>query len=163
MNTHHLEAFQLLEKASNILHCRIASQLLQWELSVVQFQTLELIVSRKTVTPSHCSHALNISTSGVTRILDQLERRSLLRREKVGHDRRLVYLRLTQSGLKMFQQASQKLNDGCKDIATRSPLAELAALNDALRKLSQAMQAPTLKTAPQQVPEPRPLKALRAG
>lgn len=163
MNTQYLEAFQILEKASDTLNRRITLELLQWDLSVVQFQTLEFIASRTASTPSHCSHALNISTSGITRVLDQLERRSLLMREKVGHDRRLMYLRLTHGGLNMLRQASEVLNDRCKDVATRFPLVELASLNNALKKLSLAMQLPPREPDLQRATAPRPLVPRRVG
>lgn len=163
MNTQHLEAFQLLEKASNILHRRITAELQEWDLSVLQFQALEFINSRSACIPSHCSYALNISTSAITRILDQLERRSLLTRERIAHDRRLVYLRLTPSGQGTLHEASEKLNERCKDVAARFPMAELNALNNALIKLSQAMETPPIAVDFRIEPAAKPARALRTG
>lgn len=162
MSTQHFQAFQLLEKASNTLNRRIALELVQWDLSVIQFQTLDFIASRDACIPSHCAHALSISTSGITRVLDQLEGRSLLTRDRVGHDRRLVYLNLTPSGRQIVQEANAGLSERCMDIATRFPVAELSALNSALKKLSKAMEAPARYPEAQEKAATPSLRALRA-
>lgn len=51
------------------------------------------------------AQAVVLSRSGLTRLVDRLEREGLLRRERNGSDRRATYAVLTLKGFRAFRQA----------------------------------------------------------
>jgi DNA-binding MarR family transcriptional regulator len=68
------------------------------------------------------AHRLALTPSGVTRLLDPLERRGIVAREQDGHDARATYAVLTRSGKTLVKDAT----------ATMSAIAEgvLGSLGD---------------------------------
>jgi MarR family transcriptional regulator, organic hydroperoxide resistance regulator len=50
-------------------------------------------------------------TPGVTRLLDRLESKALVTRERCPEDRRLVHARVTRSGLELLARIEDEMND----------------------------------------------------
>lgn len=68
------------------------------DLTALQWGPLLLIAQGKGDTAAALARALDIDTGAVTRMIDRLERKGLLRRRRSTHDRRLVHLELTADG-----------------------------------------------------------------
>ena len=51
------------------------------------------------------AHAVVLSRSGLTRLVDRLEQEGLLRRDRTGSDRRATYAVLTLKGFRAFRRA----------------------------------------------------------
>lgn len=51
-------------------------------------------------------------TPGITRFLDQLERRGLVRRERCSDDRRLVHAWITDAGLELLAEMDDEIDRG---------------------------------------------------
>jgi len=96
-----LTAMGLFAEAHRGLSTRFAVQLEEHGLSQVEFEVL-LRLARS---PGHelrmsdLSAQTSLSTSGVTRVVDRMERDGLLRRRACPSDRRSSYAVVTQSGL----------------------------------------------------------------
>lgn len=56
------------------------------------------------------AHRLALTPSGVTRLLDPLERRRIVTREEGGHDARATYAVLTKSGRTLFSDAKATMD-----------------------------------------------------
>jgi MarR family 2-MHQ and catechol resistance regulon transcriptional repressor len=96
-----LTAMGLFAEAHRGLSTRFAAQLDEHGLSPVEFEVLLRLVR----SPGHelrmsdLSAQTSLSTSGVTRVVDRMERDGLLRRRACPSDRRSSYAVVTQSGM----------------------------------------------------------------
>ena len=100
-------------------------------LRTVEFTVLMLLLTNDDVTPSQISRTLAMSAPNLTQLLDRLDERGVIARERSPHDRRAQHIRLTRTGralakkaheisLGMEQQTLQHLSD-----AERAMLLEL--------------------------------------
>jgi DNA-binding MarR family transcriptional regulator len=83
-----------------------------------------------------------LSKSGLTRLVDRLEREGLIRREKSEEDRRGAYAALTEAGEKELRRAWPVYAKGIKQYFA-APLSEgeLQSLRNALETLNKSMKA----------------------
>ncbi len=83
----------------------------EYDLRATTFSALMLIVDKPDMTQSQLAEALSIERSGVVVIVDELENREFITRNKVEGDRRTYALRATLSGVqfsKKVLKAAQK-------------------------------------------------------
>jgi len=91
-------------------------------LSPTQLIVLQVIASVENATPSFVSHKTTISQATITTVLDKLERRGLITRQRDETDKRRLYLRVSDLGRQtiatapdilqiQFQRNFQKLED----------------------------------------------------
>ena len=91
-------------------------------LSPTQLIVLQVIASVENATPSFVSHKTTISQATITTVLDKLERRELITRQRDETDKRRLYLRVSDLGHQtiatapdilqiQFQRNFQKLED----------------------------------------------------
>lgn len=76
-------------------------------------------------------------TPGITRLIDRLESKKLVVRERCLTDRRQVFCRITDGGLAMLAQLDQRLHAGERDALAalnEDELAQLIALLDRARQ-----------------------------
>ncbi len=74
-------------------------RLAQWELTGAQFTIIaSLAESSRNTTASDLCKTLSYDAGAMTRMIDRLESKGLIRRERCPDDRRLVYLELTEEG-----------------------------------------------------------------
>ncbi len=76
----------------------------KYDLRVTSFSALVLIVDRPDMTQSQLAEALSIERAGVVLIVDELENRELINRNKVEGDRRTYALRATLSGIRFCEK-----------------------------------------------------------
>lgn len=82
--------------------------------------------------------AVLLSRSGVTRLVDRLERAGLVGRQRTSADGRGVVAVLTEAGLQRLRAAAVTHLDGVvRHFAARLPAAELAALGSITARLSE--------------------------
>jgi DNA-binding MarR family transcriptional regulator len=77
----------------------------EFGLRATTFSALTLIVASPDMTQSQLAAALSIERSGVVLIVDELERRDLITRNKVPRDRRTYALRATLAGVQLQGKA----------------------------------------------------------
>lgn len=101
-----LTAVGLLAEAYTGLMSRLAAQMEQHRLSTVEFEVL----MRLARSPGHrlrmtdLAGQTTLSTSGVTRVVDRMERGGLVRREACPSDRRSSYAVITEAGQARLDQ-----------------------------------------------------------
>ncbi len=79
---------------------------------------------------------------GITRMIDRLEAKELVRRESCAEDRRCVYCRITEKGLQLLELLDEPVdetNDGFYGLSE----AELAQLTALLEKVWQRFESTT--------------------
>ena len=99
-------AMGLFAEAFTGLNSRFAAQLDRHRLSPVEFE----VMMRLARTPggrlrmTDLAGQTSLSTSGVTRVVDRMDREGLIRREACATDRRSSYAVITEAGLARLEQ-----------------------------------------------------------
>lgn len=87
-----------LTKARNVLMQRSDRALEPLGLTAQQVGVVMMLSSGRARTSLELSRALSYDSGSMTRMLDRLEKKGLLTRERSGADRRIVELKLTEAG-----------------------------------------------------------------
>lgn len=93
-----LNAYIALMRASDSVSARVHRHLAKSGLSVSQFGVLEILHHLGPLCPRDLGAKLLKSSGNVTLILDNLEKRGLVRRERDPGDRRMIIIHLTEEG-----------------------------------------------------------------
>ena len=87
-------------------------------LAVTDFSALR-IIRRGRSRPTQLSHCLGISPAATTELLDRLETRHLLRRERDPGDRRATRVALTRAGEKLCVEAGDAYQNFLEGVASQ--------------------------------------------
>ena len=87
----------------------------------------------------NCLGALSIHQSTASNLLDKLERKHLVQRERRGPDHRVVRLYLTGAGRTLVEQAPRPAQGALSNGLMALPDSVLAQLNDNIAALVKAM------------------------
>jgi DNA-binding MarR family transcriptional regulator len=132
----------LMGRARASLLASLDAQLAPFGLSGMQFAVLKHLAEGCADTAAELCRFMQYDTGAMTRTLDRLEQRRLLRRERCREDRRVVFLRLTPGGRaqlpRLLAVASQVLG---RHLAGFTP-EEIEALTDYLGRMIDNGQAP---------------------
>ena len=125
---------------ANRLLAAHAEQLRPYDLSVQQYNVLRIL---KGVYPKkHTIHAIRErmldKTPNTTRLIDKLETRNLVERERCTKDRRVIYVAITDQGITLLEQISQTFDPGKVPDSSLSD-EELIQLSNLLDKLRQSL------------------------
>lgn len=88
----------LLRLALNSIRAQIERAMVTHDLTAMQWQPLYFIASGNASTAGDLARLMQVDTGAVTRMLDRLECKGLLVRERSTADRRVIRLALTQVG-----------------------------------------------------------------
>lgn len=88
----------LVRRAAALNRAHLETKFQRHEMTFVQWVTLMLVRDGIAVTPGELCRELRHDSGALTRVLDVLESRGLLTRERSQTDRRVVELRLTAHG-----------------------------------------------------------------
>jgi MarR family transcriptional regulator, organic hydroperoxide resistance regulator len=127
------EAWELMFQiftASKPQRMRIAQE---YELSPMQLFALGALEPGQEVPMSTLAELLVCDASNVTGIVDRLETRGLIERRAASRDRRVKLLALTDEGLRLREEAIQRMLEPPPEIAGLSR-ADQRALRDVLRR-----------------------------
>lgn len=80
-------------------------------LTASQVLILQAIDKQEQATPSQLAKEISLSQATITSIVDRLENRGLLARERSQTDRRRVYLQLTEAGKEVLSHAPAPLQE----------------------------------------------------
>ena len=93
-----LNALIAMSRAVNALHSTLASRRLADGLPLAQFAVLEALWHCGSMCQRDLAGKLLVSGPNVTQLIDALERKGWVRRERDKHDRRYIILHLTEAG-----------------------------------------------------------------
>ena len=88
----------LMGRARASLLSALDTELAGFDLSGMQFAVLKHLAEGAARTAADLCRFMHYDTGAMTRILDRLEEKGLMRRERCRDDRRVVFLRLTPAG-----------------------------------------------------------------
>jgi len=146
-----LQSIRRIMRAVDIYSRKLRSQC---ELTSPQLICLGTVVENGPLTVSEIAQLVFLSPSTVVGILDRLEVRGLIKRERDTTDRRVVNNTATASGKKVANAAPSALQDGLHEALKGLPKLEQATIALSLMRVVELMEAghidaaPILETAP---------------
>jgi MarR family 2-MHQ and catechol resistance regulon transcriptional repressor len=99
-----LDTFIKFTRAANALESRLFQQDILKDLTQSQFGVLEILHHLGPLCPGELSAKLLKSTGNMTLVLDNLEKRDLVRRERQVEDRRNITIYLTLAGEELIRR-----------------------------------------------------------
>ncbi len=132
----------LLAQASRMLRGRVDNALLPLELSLYEYVTLRLISLDAPMSQGELGETYGIDRTTMVGVVDRLEERELVVRERNEADRRSYLLRLTPKGRKVLARALRIVRKEQQGFLSPLTEAEWESLRTCLWKLvSQSQQA----------------------
>lgn len=114
-----LRAWVTLRRAATACTEALEADFTAWGLTESQFGVLEALRFKGPMHPCDLARTILRTSGNLTLVLDQLERRGLVRRERAASDRRFITVHLTDEGLALI--------DSCFPVHARR-IAELFAV-----------------------------------
>lgn len=118
------------------------------KITAPQLVTLLWVVECGSSTASEIAKHVHLSNSTVVGILDRLEAKTLVRRERSTHDRRLVHVCATPAGEALAQSAPSPLQDVFADALHKLPELEQTAIALSLERIVDLMAARDIDAPP---------------
>lgn len=100
-----------LKRAYMLIHGDFRTTLEAFNVSQRTFSVLSVVVENPDISQSDVARALGIERSGTVVIVDELENRDMIERNKVPGDRRAYALRVTEVGLAAYREAMTIVKD----------------------------------------------------
>lgn len=94
-----------VKRASNIIQADLARTLKPFELRMITFTVLILIIDNPGLRQSQLADMLAIERPNLVAIVDELEQRELISRDRVPSDRRAYSLTITLAGRRLCEKA----------------------------------------------------------
>jgi DNA-binding MarR family transcriptional regulator len=94
----------LISRARSALLTGLDGELEPFGLTGAQFAVLKNLADGIADTAADLCRTMHYDTGSMTRMLDRLEEKAVLRRERCTEDRRVVYLRITPTGNDLLPQ-----------------------------------------------------------
>ena len=99
------------------------------------------------MTMSHLADVLNVSLSNATGLIDRLEERGYIARDRVPTDRRVVMVRVTPDGERMLGEADALSDELFRSVLDRLPASQLRGVANAISALREAVTS-TVESMP---------------
>jgi DNA-binding MarR family transcriptional regulator len=102
----------------------------------VEFSLLQLVLANGPLSPKRLGQALALTAPHLTQVLDRLQERGLIRRERSQTDRRSQNIVLTDDGREQAEASAREAADMERDLDGRLSRAERMMLVELLRKVA---------------------------
>lgn len=106
-----------------------------------QLICLSGIVENGPITATEISRKIHVSPSTVVGILDRLEDKGWIRRERGREDRRIVFVTATEAGAELVRVTPSPIQTTLSDALKDLPEAEQVAITTSLEKIVMLMEA----------------------
>jgi DNA-binding MarR family transcriptional regulator len=135
----HQEALVALIRTADVLRRAVADVVEPLGITTQQYNVLRILrgAGADGLPTLEIAERMIEQTPGITRLLDRLERKKLVTRERSIADRRCVYCRITQPGLDLLGRLDAPLQAAaaqCFDSFTKRALAQLVESLDRTRE-----------------------------
>jgi len=99
-----LNAYTKLMRAAESVTGRVGRNMAGAELTVSQFGVLEALFHKGPLCQRDIATKILKSTGNITMVIDNLEKRGLVRRERAAEDRRFITIHLTKAGEELIAE-----------------------------------------------------------
>lgn len=129
-----------LKRAYNTLRSDMLVRLEPLGLRITTFSSLLLVVQNAGLRQSELASALDIKTSNMVAIIDDLENRKWIKRKPVPTDRRAIALFATTAGKSVCKKAEALTFENEETLLKKLTSAELNTLSTLLHKIESAAE-----------------------
>lgn len=140
-----LRALRRIIQAVDIHSRKLASQ---HKITGPQLVTLLCVTEQGPLTTSEIGKHVHLSNSTVVGILDRLEAKSLVSRQRSTRDRRIVHVTATEEAHALVDSAPSPLQDVFADALQDLPELEQTAIALSLERIVELMEAKDIDAAP---------------
>ena len=123
------------------LKCASSERLLRLGVSMAQLHIMFTLQRNGEMTMSQLAEVLNVSLSNATGLIDRLEERGYIARERVSTDRRVVLVRVTPAGEKMLDEVDALSDALLRSVLERIPAPQLKVVARAIAALREAVDS----------------------
>jgi DNA-binding MarR family transcriptional regulator len=102
---------------------------------------LRAVIDRGPLTATAISREIHVSPSTVVGILDRLEDKGLIRRERGREDRRIVFVSATEAGVALARETPSLLQKKLADALNALPELEQATITLSLERIVHLMES----------------------
>jgi len=145
---HQEQIVAALRQIAQAVDTRSRQLLAECGLSAPQIGTLRELAKSGGRSPGELADALHLSPQTMAGILQRLELRGLVGRERDPHDKRSFVVRLTEAGTKAEASAPQLLRDEFTSQLERLPAWEQSQMLATLQRIAHMMHADDLEPMP---------------
>lgn len=124
-----------LKRSFNVIQSELIQTLRPFELRMLTYSALVLVVDNPGLNQSQLSQKLDIERPNLVVIIDELEERELISRERVPTDRRSYALHPTDAGRALYQDAIAAVAQNEKDLLSAIDPDQLAQLVGTLQMI----------------------------
>ena len=118
------------------------------EITLPQLVCLRAVETGQPITAAAVARAVHLSPSTVIGIVDRLEKRGLIRRERQTGDRRRIHLTLTEPGAALVRRLPVPLQDRLTGAMAALPVAEQETIARSLERVVELLEAREIEAAP---------------
>lgn len=140
-----LQALRRIMQAVDIHSRKLAGQ---YKITTPQLVALLCIVDEGPITPTDIARQVHLSNSTIVGILDRLEQKGLIERQRSTTDRRLVNITATDAGHALVESAPSPLQDVFAEALRSLPELEQTAIALSLERIVELMEARHLDASP---------------
>lgn len=133
---------RLIRTVNRLLEKRVRERFSDSELSFEEWMALKLISDGLVENAGDLARDFGIGTGATTRLIDSLEDRGLVERDRTRKDRRVVLLKLTAPGREHYRRKVTDMIDCWNDLLKDFDDAELEQLITLMTKLQGAFNRP---------------------
>lgn len=123
-----------------------------FQITAPQMICLYSLVNDGEMTQSKLSKQVSMGISTINGVIDRLEKKGLVIRQRDTQDRRKVFITVTESGKEVTKSAPSLLQERFSDALRNLPELEQAAIALSLERVVELMEAEHLETSPNLVP-----------
>jgi DNA-binding MarR family transcriptional regulator len=125
------------------LKCASSERLLRLGISMAQLHILYTLQRAGEMPMSRLADVLNVSLSNATGLIDRIEERGFVERTRVPEDRRVVLIRVTDTGRRMLDDVDAISDDLLRSVFDRIGRSQIAGVGRALAALRRGLEEST--------------------
>src|SRR5690625_92445 len=130
-----LKLFVVLTRVLNAIQSKVKENIKTLGLNPTEFAVLELIYSKGEQPIQKIGQKILIASSSTTYVIDQLEKKQLIRRKPCPKDRRIIYGTLTETGKQLMDDVFPKHQLAIQKIFSGISTNEKKRIIEKLKKL----------------------------
>lgn len=130
-----VEAWQLLQKVHQVIYRELQKDFTNKGLTTAQFEVLMKLMQHRKLPMWKIGSLLSVTGGNVTGLIDRLEKKGLVIRERSEKDRRIIMARITSQGDKIFRHVSGGFEQKLRNTLSGLEKNELNEFNVILGKL----------------------------
>ena len=141
------------------MKCAMSERLVRLGISMAQLNIMYTLQRNGEMPMSRLADVLNVSLSNASGLVDRMEERGFVERTRVPTDRRVVLVRVTETGTRMIEENDALSDELLRNVLDRLDPAQLPVVAHAMAEFRAALDAltsaPPADRHPLSTPAPR--------